>query len=185
MNYPTENQAQDARQAAEHVYADAQRRQAATPTRALAADHGRYQQRLVSALARTRDSMLTGQQRDQAWHAVKAVADQARETFAKWCEMPADTVVEIWARENGRMSPKAMKASMVAVTTEQHRKDSFMRDAAEIVAKPEWSVLGFLQSLAERGVFIVPDDGRRIIGRLAGQVNAVGPDMPDTRRLVR
>ena len=159
-----EGKAQLAREAAQSAYADAQRAQAQTPTRGLAADYGRYNQRLTGALAGTRNTMLTAAQREQAWTAVKAVADDARATFDKWSAMPADAVAEIAARESGRMSPRAVRESAQAVNAAQHQKDQISRAAAEAVADEKWTAGKFVAQLAKRGIYVVPDASGRILG---------------------
>jgi hypothetical protein len=163
--------AAEAKAVANRALSDAQARQYA-PFMALRAAQGKYAMAVQQA---ERIALLDPKNREVSLRQTIQAANDAAVVFRRYATMPPDDLAEITARELGQPSPRAMKANAEAVRAEQHRKDQIAKVAVQAVANEKWTAEKFVAKLAKRGIYVVPDGSGRIIGRLAGQMNVIGP----------
>jgi hypothetical protein len=128
------------------------------PLRAIEADWQRYR----LELSRLPRAVNVFQQGDTD-KAMVPIAAKARQTFEAWSNKPQADLMELWAAENGRQSPKAVQAQVVAQMQENGRRETFMRAVvAKLDADPDWTARKFVAGLAQRGIYVSADDYGRI-----------------------
>jgi hypothetical protein len=128
------------------------------PLRAIEADWQRYRLE-ISRLPRSANVF----EQDASDKATVPLAVKARQTFDAWRDKPQADLMELWAMENGRQSPKAAQALALGLAAEQGRRDAVTRAVvAKLDADPDWSADKFIAGLAQRGIYVSADDYGRI-----------------------